>query len=112
MPLQSTRDPQRPAPAPTLTEDGRCTECKVIAVMAGKGEMKVCPKCYALLWHAVWARSKERERAAATERADRARATAERSFRRAKVRTVDMKAVELDTSPPSVGAPTLKENKE
>lgn len=56
------------ATAPVLTEDGLCSACQVRAVVAGQSEYKVCPRCYALLWHVDHeaeqraAREAERER--------------------------------------------------
>lgn len=36
--------------APYLTKGDCCSACKVKAVSAADGEMKVCPQCFALLW--------------------------------------------------------------
>jgi hypothetical protein len=47
-----------PAPAPRLTKDGRCSDCSVQAMLAGGGELKVCPQCHALLWHVDWSRAR------------------------------------------------------
>lgn len=47
-----TREPDI-APAPHLTPQGSCSECKVRATLVN-GEMKICPRCYALLWHRDW----------------------------------------------------------
>jgi uncharacterized Zn finger protein (UPF0148 family) len=43
--------PARPlvAPAPELLRE-RCSDCNVPAVSAGDGDLKVCPRCYAVLW--------------------------------------------------------------
>ena len=38
-------------PAPHLTSRGICSDCRVPAVLAGNGDLKVCPRCHALLWH-------------------------------------------------------------
>jgi hypothetical protein len=52
---------EMPAPAPRLTKDGRCSDCSVQAMLAGGGELKVCPQCHALLWHVDWS-VEERDR--------------------------------------------------
>ena len=54
------RGPVLPAPAPHLTKDGCCSDCSVQAVLAGGGELKVCPQCHALLWH--FPRERDRDR--------------------------------------------------
>jgi hypothetical protein len=61
------RPPRLPAhrsemPAPHLTKDGRCSDCSVQAVLAGGDELKVCPQCYALLWHVEWSVEERRQR--------------------------------------------------
>ena len=38
------------APAPHLTGKGRCSDCDVTAVIAAEGDVKVCPKCFGVLW--------------------------------------------------------------
>jgi hypothetical protein len=55
-------------PAPALTAKGDCSECKVLAVVAAEGQMKVCPRCFALLWHRDW--SKEEAARSAARSAD------------------------------------------
>lgn len=37
--------------APYLTANDRCSACDQLAVSAGNDELKVCPHCYAVLWH-------------------------------------------------------------
>lgn len=59
-------------PAPTLS-GGMCSDCRVPVMAAGDGEYRICPKCYAVLWHKDWAaefRIREKERA--SERARKA----------------------------------------
>ena len=56
------RKPELPPPAPRLTKDGRCSDCSVQAVLAGGDELKVCPRCHALLWHADWSAAERRQR--------------------------------------------------
>jgi hypothetical protein len=58
-------------PAPRLTKDGCCSDCSVQAMLAGEGELKVCPQCHALLLHVDWSveerpASRWRARASAT----------------------------------------------
>jgi hypothetical protein len=58
-----------PAPAPHLTSAGRCSDCGVHAMPAGDGDLKVCPHCYALLWHADYSTHERQRKAEALERA-------------------------------------------
>lgn len=46
-------------PAAALTMDERCSDCGVKPVLAGDRDLKVCPKCYSVLWHAVWEQPKK-----------------------------------------------------
>jgi hypothetical protein len=41
-------------PAPHLMGNGCCSECRIRAMPAGNGDLKVCPECHGLLWHADW----------------------------------------------------------
>lgn len=50
-----------PPPAPYL-KNGLCSDCEVEAVVAGEGDMKVCPKCHAVLWHRDYSQELRRER--------------------------------------------------
>jgi len=53
------RNEPRPAPVhrraipepPHLTSRGACSDCRIPAIVAGDGDLKICPRCYALLWH-------------------------------------------------------------
>jgi hypothetical protein len=49
-------------PAPHLTSRGACSECHIPAVVAGDGDMKVCPRCYAMLWHRDYASEQRLQR--------------------------------------------------
>jgi hypothetical protein len=72
MPLEHKPPPYtRPyvAPAPTLTQHGRCSDCNVTAVLAGAGDLKVCPVCHGLLWHRDWSADERRRKEAAAARA-------------------------------------------
>jgi len=43
---------KRPVPfAPHLTSRGACSDCHIPAIVAGNGDLKVCPRCHAVLWH-------------------------------------------------------------
>jgi hypothetical protein len=44
-------DRERAPAAPALTDDGLCSECNAPAKLICKGEVKVCSKCLAVLWH-------------------------------------------------------------
>jgi hypothetical protein len=52
------------APEPFLTSTECCSECKVPALAAGGGDLKVCPRCYAVLWHRDYTEEARRFRAA------------------------------------------------
>jgi hypothetical protein len=52
-------------PAPYLTSRGTCSDCHVPVVIAGDGDLKICPKCYGLLWHRDYAIEQRRARQAA-----------------------------------------------
>lgn len=55
-------------PAPELTKHGRCSDCNATAVVAGDGEYKVCPHCYAMLWHRDWSADERLRREVAAAR--------------------------------------------
>jgi uncharacterized Zn finger protein (UPF0148 family) len=70
-------------PAPHLTSDNRCSACNV-RPMPLDG-MKVCPNCYAMLWHADWATAERKRRdelKAQREAAEQARRDAKQQMRR------------------------------
>jgi len=48
-------------PAPEL-RFGLCTDCRVPPVIAGDGDLKVCPRCYAVLWHKDYTGEERRRR--------------------------------------------------
>jgi hypothetical protein len=52
------------APAPYLTARDCCSACDKLAVNAGNDELKVCPRCYAVLWHCDYMEQDRRFRAA------------------------------------------------
>jgi hypothetical protein len=71
-------------PAAHLTKHDCCSDCNVPAVLAGNGDLKVCPQCYSLLWHHDWSveeRQRRREAAAAAKAADAARQQAREAKR-------------------------------
>lgn len=47
--------------APFLKDNNRCSDCGVAAQTIANGEMKICPKCYGLLWRADQTESMLRE---------------------------------------------------
>jgi hypothetical protein len=62
--------------------DRRCSDCRVLATSAAGGEMLVCPRCHALLWHADYgaaARVAKEEAAAKRAEADRVRSETRRA---------------------------------
>jgi hypothetical protein len=71
-------------PAPYLTGKGCCSDCKVEHVLAGGGDLKICPQCHALLWHTDWATEERRIKQAAAQAAATAAAQAKRIRQQAK----------------------------
>lgn len=51
-----------PPPAPYLTSRSTCSECHVPSVIAGNGDIKICPKCHALLWHRDYAAEQRQQK--------------------------------------------------
>ena len=49
-------------PAPYLTSRGACSDCHVPAIIAGDGDLKICPRCYGLLWHRDYSGEERRKR--------------------------------------------------
>jgi hypothetical protein len=66
-------------PAPEL-KYGLCSDCRVAAVPAAGGDMKICPRCHAVLWHRDYGAELARQKRAAAEAA----VTRERERRAAK----------------------------
>lgn len=56
-----------PPPAPQITRSGLCSDCAVQAVWAADGDMRVCPKCYALLWRKDYSAEIRQKKLAAME---------------------------------------------
>ena len=79
-------------PAPKLFGQNHdlCSDCHVPFVWAGDENYKVCPKCYAVLWHTNWAYHEQvaRER----KRAEEKRAAAKRAADR---EVADKRAAEI-----------------
>jgi hypothetical protein len=89
-------------PAPYMTKKGECSDCRQKYIEAGDGNYKICPKCYAVLWHTDWAAEEKRLREmAATAARAMQRAAA---LRKAQKTTVEFRAEDL-----IVVAPTLSE---
>src|SRR5262245_30486140 len=59
-------------PAPHMTSRGACSDCHVPAVLAGGGDMKICPRCCAMLWHRDYAGEQRRQRQEAARLASEA----------------------------------------
>jgi hypothetical protein len=57
MPTHSWDRSYAPA-APALTDDDLCSECDAPAKPICKGEVKVCSKCLAVLWHSTVAETR------------------------------------------------------
>jgi hypothetical protein len=119
-PNQGPRLPmQRPVhpPAPFLTSDGRCSDCNVKGRPAGERDLIVCPRCYALLWHADWSAEMRQKRAEAAAIAEVERAEIKRRRHEAfQARETERHKIfpvpDFTTSGPVLGTPTLKENKD
>jgi len=50
------------SPAPHLTSRGACSDCHVPAILAGDGDLKVCSRCYSVLWHRDYTGEERRRR--------------------------------------------------
>jgi hypothetical protein len=108
-------------PAPELTNEGRCSDCGVKARFAGGQELAVCPRCFALLWHADWSEEMRQARAeaqakVAAERAEIKRQRQEAFIAReakAKLNRLLLKGQlhRLGAEPLSVSAPEIGEGK-
>src|SRR5215475_2417048 len=57
-----------PPPAPYMLS-GLCSDCGVEPIIAGDGDLKVCPKCHALLWHRDYVTEARRLKLAALQAA-------------------------------------------
>lgn len=110
---------QRPVapPAPWLTKSWRCSDCNEPSVLIAGGDLRVCTRCHALLWHADWSAEARAARARAAEAAAEAKAEAVRlkheAFltRKAKKHNAAFDPPPgLELSAPEIGAPTLTEN--
>ena len=51
-------------PAPYLTSRGACSDCHIPGIAAGDGDIKICPRCYAMLWHRDYGAEQRREKQA------------------------------------------------
>ena len=105
--------PALPPMAPHLTKHGRCSDCNATAVVAGGGELKVCPHCFCLLWHRDWGAEERRVKAeqaainkAANAEMKRLRQEAH-DKRRAHLETRHLFAEDLIASSPVLGTPTM-----
>jgi hypothetical protein len=86
-------------PAPVLTKHGRCGDCNATAIVAGNGDLKVCPHCHALLWHKDWSgemRQRKEAEAAARAAANEAAAQARREMREAKLAKTEQPTEKAD----------------
>lgn len=88
--------PWAPA-APELTKHGRCSDCNVTAVLAGSGDLKVCPTCHALLWHRDWSGDDRRRKETAATAIEAARAAAREATAQRRRQIVEAKREELKT---------------
>ena len=53
---------QRKVPLPAAyMRGGLCSECLLEPLLCGEGDLKVCPRCYTLLWHKDFAAQLRRE---------------------------------------------------
>ena len=49
-------------PAPHLTSRGCCSDCDIPAILAGEGDLKICQRCYAVLWRRDYGAEQRRQR--------------------------------------------------
>lgn len=69
-------------PAPHLKND-RCSDCGAKAISAASGEMRICPTCFAVLWHCEDKTNPRAVELAAQQRRLRAERDRKRQERRA-----------------------------
>ena len=69
-----------PPAAPFLTAADLCSDCKVKPVTLDRGAMRVCPNCFALLWHANSGTEESRRATARKLLVDRAEAAMPRAY--------------------------------
>jgi hypothetical protein len=106
---------QRPHvdPAPTMLKNWRCSACNVPSQVIADGEMRICPQCYALLWHQDYSAEARRAREAKALEAELARREGQRlkheEFlkRQAQRLKLKLEAKSLTTSAPKIGAPEM-----
>jgi hypothetical protein len=102
----------RPAvpPEPHLTKSGCCSECKMRSLLIADGDLRICPKCFALLWHANWSANEHRARATAIAAAEAVQKEAARLRHELhQAQQVAFSAESLTTSAPTLGIPESKE---
>ena len=76
-----------PPAAPFLTAADLCSHCKVKPITLDGGAMRVCPNCFALLWHVNSGVEEAKHTQARKVRVDRAEAAMRERTRRAELRT-------------------------
>jgi len=84
---------QQVPPAPHMTSRGACSDCQIPAIIAGDGDMKICPRCYALLWRRDYSAEERLKRQEATRIAAAAAAVrrAEKEAQRQLDREIEIK---------------------
>jgi hypothetical protein len=105
-------------PAPTLLKNWSCSDCNVSSIVIAQGEMRVCPKCYALLWHIDYSTEAQARRSAEATARELERLEAKQLkhkeflLREARRKQLKFSAENLSTSSPVIEAPTLMEKKD
>ena len=76
-----------------MTSRGACSDCQIPAIIAGDGDMKICPRCYALLWRRDYSAEERLKRQEATRIAAAAAAVrrAEKEAQRQLDREIEIK---------------------
>jgi hypothetical protein len=113
------------SPAPILLKNWRCSECNVPSILIANGDLRICPRCYALLWHQDWSAEARKARSDAALAAEYARLEVraqkedtrrelerQKRQRHAERTKIGLSAEGLITATPELGAPTLTENKD
>ena len=95
---------KRPPPAPAMTRHGLCSDCAVPAIWAADGDMRVCPKCYALLWRKDYSVEMRQKKLAAMEVA-RQREAERRAQKAAMKAAAKAGSHQIVTPPPDEVAP-------
>ena len=94
--------------APYMLKNGTCSDCEQKFITAGNGDYKICPKCYAVLWHTDFGLEERRLRGIAAAAAKAMQQ--QTALKKAQKINVQFRAEDLVVSAPTLGVCDLLEN--